>query len=72
MNDVKLNKTEAYRAMFIFLENLYSLTNDDSLGGFLGSMQLLSDGSPADPAYWADWERAVSTALNQSQSSLDR
>ena len=66
MNEINLNKLEAYQAMFFFLENLYALTNDDGLGGFLGSMALLSDGCPADPAYWSDWENAVKKAVSPS------
>lgn len=58
-----LTKLQSYKAMVLFMENLYNLTNDSSLGGFLGSMQLLNDGQPADPAYWADWERVVEKVL---------
>ena len=60
--ETKLNVREAYLAMFFFLGHLYDLTKDNSLGGFLGSMQLLEDGMPADSAYWKDWLRAVKKA----------
>ncbi len=59
MNEIFLTKEQSYQAMFFFLENLYVITKDNSLGGFLGSMQLLRDGRPADPAYWQDWEKAI-------------
>ncbi len=62
-----LSKIQAYEAMVTFIEQLYELTNDDSLGGFLGSMQLLSDGTPADPAYWEDWENAIRKVLNRNK-----
>lgn len=62
MAEKTLNEKEAYLAMFYFLDNLFDLTNDDSLGGFLGSMRLLEDGLPADRAYWEDWLDAVKKA----------
>jgi hypothetical protein len=58
----KLDVRQAYLAMFFFLDHLYDLTKDSSLGGFLGSMQLLKDGMPADNAYWEDWLNAVGKA----------
>ncbi len=65
MSEKKLTVIEAYEAMFIFLENLYFLTKDDSIGGLLGSMQLLNDGKPVDPAYWSDWEKAIEKVLSK-------
>ena len=59
MSEIKLNDKEAYLAMYFFLDHLYELTKDDSLGGFLGSMRLLNDDMPADSAYWSDWLDAV-------------
>ena len=54
-----LNDKDAYLAMFAFLENMYRRTNSDYLGGLLGSMCLLEDGSTADPAMWSDWLEAL-------------
>ena len=65
----KLNVRQAYLAMFFFLDNLYDLTKDNSLGGFLGSMQLLKDGMPADNAYWEDWLNAVEKAIKSGNES---
>lgn len=56
---------EAYKAMFLYLENLYHLTNSDDLGGFLGSMVMLPDGKPIDPAVWEDWIKACSAIKEQ-------
>jgi hypothetical protein len=67
MSDIQLSQKEAYLAMYFFLEHLYELTNDDSLGGFLGSMRLLDDDMPADSAYWSDWLDAVQKAIQQRQ-----
>jgi hypothetical protein len=64
MEEALLTKMQAYRAMYHFLEHLYEITNDDSLGGFLGSMQLGRDGMPFDQAYWEDWEKAVEKTLH--------
>jgi len=60
---MKLTTKQAYMAMFYYLENLYELTHSDDLGGFLGSMVILEDGSTADSAVWSDWEKAVQKAL---------
>ena len=54
---------QAYAAMFNFLKDLYARTKSDALGGLLGGMSILDDGSTADPAVWSDWEKAVKCAL---------
>lgn len=59
MENELLSIEEAYRAMYLYLERLYYLTNSDDLGGFLGSMTLLSDGKTIDPAVWEDWLKSV-------------
>ena len=51
-----------YLAMCTFLEELYTKFEFDQLGGILGGLQLLADGTPADPGMWADWIRAVDRA----------
>jgi len=53
---------EAYRAMYLYLENLYKLTGSDDLAGFLGSMSMLQDGKPIDEAVWEDWLEAIDKA----------
>jgi len=58
----QLTQGQAYLAMFAFLDKQFSLGCDE-LGGILGSMSLLADGSPADPAFVHDWQEAVSAAL---------
>lgn len=67
MDNELLTIEEAYRAMFIYLEKLYSLTNSDDLGGFLGSMTLLSDGRPMDPAVWQDWLQSVQDSKSKKE-----
>lgn len=59
MSEPTLTVREGYLAMYAFLESLYRETESDYLGGLLGGMSLLPDGSPADPAVWPDWLDAV-------------
>ncbi|MEG3439488.1 hypothetical protein V0288_20340 [Pannus brasiliensis CCIBt3594] len=50
-----LTREQAFAAMVAFLEDYYQRTQADDIGALLGSLQLLSDGKPADPALWEDW-----------------
>lgn len=59
----QLTKQQAYLAMFAFLERQY-LLGAEELGSLLGSLALLPDGSPADPAHAAEWSAAVQQALS--------
>jgi hypothetical protein len=63
----KISIHDAYRAMFVFLEREYELTHSDDLGGLLGSLQLLNDGKPADPAAWMQWLDAVRRCQTSSE-----
>jgi hypothetical protein len=56
---------QAYLAMYSFLDELYTKYDFDQLGGLLGSMSLLPDGSPADQALWGDWLRSVEKTRTQ-------
>lgn len=58
-----MNDKQAYAAMFHFLEQLYLRVKSEDLGGLLGGMAVLQDGSPADPATAKDWREAVEYAL---------
>lgn len=60
--DDTLTIKEAYVAMYAYLRMLHELTGSEELGGLLGGMSLLEDGTPADPAVWSDWLRAVEQA----------
>jgi hypothetical protein len=57
-------------AMFFFLEGFYQRTYSDEIGGLLGSMSLLADGSPADSAIVADWQRTVERATKEQAPRL--
>lgn len=69
MND-KVTIDEAYKAMYLYLENLYKLTGSDDLGGFLGSMSMLQDGKPVDEAVWEDWLEAIEKAKKGASINL--
>ena len=57
-----LSEKEAFEAMYAFLVEIYERTQADELGALLGSMSLLPDGRPADPAIWSDWLKCVQQA----------
>lgn len=65
-----MSDKQAYIAMFHFLEQLYLRTKSDDLGGLLGGMSVLQDGSPADPAVGNDWREAVEQALKGGETTL--
>ncbi len=52
----------AYKAMVQFLEDRYDRLPFDALGGLLGELNSLPDGTPADPAVNAEWEQALAKA----------
>jgi hypothetical protein len=55
-----MDAVHAYHAMFRFLEKYYELTGSGDIGALLGSMALLDDGKPADPAMWGEWLEVIS------------
>lgn len=65
-----MTDSQAYAAMFHFLKELYDRTKSDDLGGFLGAMALMEDGSMADPAMRRAWERAVEYALRGGKADF--
>ncbi|MBB1089101.1 hypothetical protein H4F99_11480 [Lysobacter sp. SG-8] len=67
----QLTQEQAYMAMFVFLDKQFSLGCEE-LGGILGSMSLLQDGSPADQAFIQDWQEAVAAALSGNAAAQVR
>ncbi len=63
--DLQLTTKEAYAAMYLFLDDLYKQYGFDQLGGILGGMSLLEDGTTADPGYWHDWLQMVQKSIGQ-------
>jgi hypothetical protein len=68
----QLTSQQAFLAMFSFLETHCQRTGADGVGALLGSMSLLQDGRPADPAVEGDWQLAVQAALAGSVKSSMR
>ena len=62
--EIDLTEKQAYMAMFRFLEILYETTGEDYLGGLLGDLSLLEDGSSADQAMLISWKKAVHDVVN--------
>jgi|HubBroStandDraft_6_1064221.scaffolds.fasta_scaffold3612722_1 hypothetical protein len=54
-----LTLKQGFLAMYAFLDGFYSRTKSDDVGGLLGDMSFLADGSTADGAAWSDWLEAV-------------
>lgn len=61
---------QAYLAMYEYLLQLYNRNGSDDLGGLLGGMSLLPDGSTADPAAWGDWMQCVRKAREGEVDAL--
>ncbi|XLZ71900.1 hypothetical protein ABT364_08000 [Massilia sp. SR12] len=59
-----LDPQQAYLAMFKFLEKYYELSNSGEVGALLGSMAVLEDGKPLDPAMWDEWMDAIDEVCN--------
>ena len=70
MNE-RLTVNEAYRAMFIFLEQYYErdgCQSDDIAVMLSGMAQTIwDDGGTNDPAQWSDWLKAVRTAKSENR-----
>ncbi|MBT2325896.1 hypothetical protein J7E62_26560 [Variovorax paradoxus] len=60
----QLSERQAYLAMLAFLGAQHR-SRVDELGALLGSMSLLADGRPADPAITQEWRVALEIALAQ-------
>jgi hypothetical protein len=65
----KLTGTQAYDAMFDFIERVYRRTNSDDLASLLGSMSTMADGRPADPALEDDWLKSVDRVMSENEKS---
>jgi hypothetical protein len=67
-NEPRLTSKQAYLTMFEFLRRHYERGASDEIGGLLGGLSLLADGSTADPAIWPDWEEASEVVRSSEQT----
>jgi len=68
MNKKTLTPEQAFRAMFIFLNEYYERTRGQAeLASVLSDIQMnRSEGLPADPAAWEDWLAAIKSVREKS------
>lgn len=59
---LQISEHQAYLAMLAFLDAQHR-SGVEELGALIGSMSLLADGSPADPAITQEWRAALEIAL---------
>jgi hypothetical protein len=57
--ETTLTQEQAFRAMFLFLEDYYSRFSAATLGDILGDLQPAESGESSDPAAWENWLRVV-------------
>ncbi len=58
-----LSVSEAYDAMFKFLENYYFETGPAEVGTILAELQLIGPQSAADSRSWPAWMKAVADVI---------
>jgi hypothetical protein len=58
-NHTTLTVEQAYRAMLLFLEKEYTLTESSDLADLLSGYRMDKHGHTGDPAVWAEWLEAV-------------
>ena len=63
-----LSARQAYLCMSEFLRQRYERCPTDEIGGLLGGMSLLTDGSTADAAQWSDWQDAIQAVIESEAS----
>jgi len=54
--------------MHCFLERYYQATRSDEVGGLLGGLSLLPDGSTADSAFQTEWLESVEKVMTEEKS----
>jgi len=58
-----LTVEQAYRAMLVFLEREYALSESSDLADLLSGYHMDKDGHTGDPAVWNEWIAAVDQAV---------
>lgn len=67
-----MKKSEAYTAMYYFIEQIYDIDKSAELGALLGAMSLLDDGDSVDPSMTECWNEAVEFATSSNIEPLFR
>lgn len=67
---MNLNEYQAMQAMIIFLDQYYEQIKSDDIAILLGSLTILDDGKPADPAMWDEWLAAIKKIEIQEQWNM--
>jgi len=60
-----MNQSEAFLAMYDFLEKYWKRGASEEFAILLGSMSLQPDGKCADPALWNDWIESVQSVIKK-------
>ena len=63
-----MNNIIGYRVFYRYLDYIWKTEEHDWLGGMLGGMSWLVDGSTADPAYESDWDNAVEKTIDSENT----
>jgi hypothetical protein len=62
-----LSAKQAFQAMSRFLEQYYQRVGGrGELSTVLSDIQIMADGSPADPAAWEDWLEAIQAVIEDT------
>lgn len=63
---IMLTKEQAFMAAFKYLDKIYDLEPNETLGDLLSSMNpyLFTNSRSADPAIWTDWEMCINNITN--------
>jgi hypothetical protein len=64
MDRTNLTSEQAFLAMYAYLSEIYERSRSDEIGLILSDMSRLPDGSTADSAAAAAWDRSVRKALD--------
>ncbi len=66
MDNVNLTSEEAYKAMYLFLEEYYEVggKSEEEILNLISGMPLLQDGTSADSAHTKTWNECVAKVLS--------
>ncbi|MEJ1958337.1 MAG: hypothetical protein WDM70_01850 [Nitrosomonadales bacterium] len=68
---ISLTREQGYAAMVFFLEKFWRETSSDDVASLLGSMAILSDGSPTDAGLWQVWMECCNESMHKEAYRLE-